>query len=309
MIVPSFPKFHRLTLEDKDSYNELVAAYPPFSNIAFSSIQIWNNQEDELSISSLKDNLIIKYYLSFDEKNSGLSILGKNRVDETIREILKHLQSAGQPAKLIHVPEFIIKEIERPENFRVEEEPDYHEYILDSEALSKLEGSQHGKTRRQVNHFKRAMENRKLEAKPLDLSTDEAKERLFRQIVAWEKTQRNTNDPESTEHKALRRALAHAGHLDIKHLGLYIDDRLHAVILYQKTRDQNYFIINHLRVNYSIPFIYDYMTHHIANQALQENVKYLNMEMDLGIENLKSHKMGYRPVDFFRQYSIYPLNQ
>lgn len=306
VIVPSFPVFRRLVLEDKASYNKLVAQYPAYSNISFTSIQIWNNQDDELSISSLNDNLVIKYHLPFDEKNSGLSVLGKNNLDTTIQEIFKHLEASHLPVKLIHIPEFIVNEIADPNKLLIEEELDYNEYILDSEALTRLEGSQHGKTRRQVNHFKRAVENRKLDVRPLDLSSDEAKEAVLSQIIEWEKTQRNTNDPEKTEHKALRRTITHASDLDIQHLGLYIDDEMHAVVLYHQTLDKQYFIINHLRVNYSIPFIYDYMTHHIANKALSENVKFLNMEMDLGIENLKSHKMGFRPVSFFRQFSVYP---
>jgi hypothetical protein len=269
-------------------------------------MHIWWNLENELQVSSLKGNLIINYHLPFDDVNSGLSIIGKNVIEGAINTIFRQLDKEHKSIKLVHIPEFVVERIDRKRNYIIEEELDYNEYILDSQALATLEGSKHGKTRRQVNHFLRAVEKRKVDIVPLDLSSEQSRLEVLNTILKWEKSQPSNNDPEHTEHDALRRTITHSELLDIHNLGLYIDNELHAVILYHKTLDRKYIIINHLRVNYSTPFIYDYMMHHIATKALEENIKFLNMEMDLGILNLRLHKMGYRPIDFFRQYSIRP---
>jgi hypothetical protein len=305
-MLPVFPQFAPLDLDDRERYEDLVGEFPPLSDISFPTLHIWWNLEGQLTFSTINQNLLINYALPFDEENSGWCIIGKYRLDESIRTIFDYLRAGHKPLKLVHVPEFVVKELNQPENFTLEEETDYNEYILDSRALANLEGSGHGKTRRKVNRFLREVEDSKVEILPLDLSSAGAREQLFQAIITWEGNQPGKNDPGHTEHAAIRKTLAHAALLGIEHLGLYIDDKLYAVILYHRSHDNKYYILNHLKVDYSIPYIFDYMTHHIANKAVENNIDFLNMEMDLGIENLRRHKMGLRPVDFFRKYTVTP---
>ncbi len=305
-MLPDFPDFAPLALEDKDEYNRLVQDYLPFSNISFASLHIWWNLEGKLAMSSLNGNLVIYYHISYDPKNTGYSLIGRHDPDSSIDALFDYLRGKQEPVRLVHVPDFVIEKIEHKDRYVIEEEPDYNEYILDSRALASLEGSNHSRTRRKVKRFLREVEDSRLEIKALDLSSEDAKQRLFEAITAWEESQPSRNDPGHTEHQALRKTLAHAEALDIRHLGLYIDGKLSAVILYHSSPDKQYYILNHLKVDYSIPYIFDYMTHHIADRAVRDNVKFLNMEMDLGIENLRQHKLGLRPVEFFRQYSVRP---
>jgi len=305
-MLSDFPSFTPLTLEDKDTYNQLVADYPPFSNISFTSMQIWWNLEGKLAISSLNGNLVIYYHISYDPANTGYSLIGKQALDESINTLFDYLRSQHEPARLVHIPEFVVDKIQHKDSFVIDEEPDYKEYILDSHALDSLEGSLHGRNRRRIKKFLREVEGRKVEFRPLDLSSEEAKDQLFRVIVEMETNRASENDPDHTEHLALRKTLTHASALDIQHLGLYINDKLSAIILYHRALGGNHYILNHIKVDYSVPYIFDYVTHHIAGQAVKENVDFLNMEMDLGIENLREHKMGLRPVEFFRQYTISP---
>lgn len=271
---------------------------------SFATLHIWWNIEGKLGLSTLNGNLVLNYYQPFDAENSGLCLVGKNSLKQTISTIFEYLESTDQPIRLIHVPEFVIKQLDQPHDFHVEEELDFNEYILDSQALSKLEGSLHGKNRRRVKRFLREVEGRKVEIRELDLSSSKVKEELLEAIIQWEEARPAENDPHRTERLALKRTLSHASHLGIQHLGLYIDDELHAIVLYHQPHDKNYYILHHIKVNYSTPYIFDYITHHVASKAAQEGVDFLNMEMDLGIERLREHKMGLRPVDFFRKYTI-----
>lgn len=305
-MVASFPNFSRLSLDDRAEYERLVAAYPPFSDISFATLHIWWNLEGKLEICQLNGNLVISYYQSFDELNSGLCLVGQNEVDGSIETIFNHLRSVGYSVKLVHVPQFVVDKIQNRDGLRLEEELDFNEYILDSQALASLEHPSHGRTRRKVKRFLREVEERTVEIKELELSTPETREQLRQSIASWENERSAANDPHQTEHLAIQKTLAHADALGIQGLGLYIDTKLCAVFLYHNSHDQNYYIMNHLKVDYSIPYIFDYMTHQIADRAVKENINFLNMEMDLGIENLRRHKMGLRPVDFFRKYTIYP---
>lgn len=303
-MIASFPNFTPLTLDDREEYERFVQSYPPFSDISFATLHIWWNLEGKLEVCELNGNLIISYYQSFDELNSGLSLVGQNRVDESVKILLEHQKKVGYPVRLVHVPQFVVDKLEFRDGLDIEEELDYNEYILDSQALASLENPIHGRTRRKVKRFLREVENRKVEIKELDTSTPEARDQILKSILSWETNRSSDNDPHQTEHHAIKKTLSQSPQLGIKNLGLYIDENLCAVFLYHTSHDKQYYIMNHLKVDYSIPFIFDYMTHTIADRAVRENINFLNMEMDLGIENLRRHKLGLRPVDFFRKYTI-----
>jgi hypothetical protein len=305
-MLPAFPKFMPLTLDDRQAYDALIAEYPPFSDISFTTLQIWWNLEGKLSACLLNGNLVLNYYQPFDKENSGISLIGKNHVEASMNQIFRYLADQGKPKRLVHVPEFVIKHLRRKQLFRLTEEIDYNEYILDTKALVKLEGALHKTTRWEINNFLRNVEKRNVEIHPLDMSSPAAKETIMEAILAWEETQPTDNDPGRTERDAIKKAVTHAEKLELQHLGLYIDGTLYAVVLYHYSHDRRYYIVNHLKVDYSIPYIFDYMTQHLASRAMRENIDFLNYEMDLGIENLRQHKMRLRPVEFFRKYTVIP---
>lgn len=305
-MLPAFPHFKALSLDDKAEYDKLVAEYPPFSDISFATLHIWWNLEGQLRLSQLHGNLVIDYQLSTDPENSGLSLIGKSRLEESIQAIFSFLKSEGRPVKLVHVPEFVIKEIGSRLGLDLTEELNYNEYILDSHGLASLESALHGRTRRKVGRFMRAIEDREVEIKELDLSSDEVRRQVWESIQSWAQAFPSATDPRLVEHEAIQKSLDNSQELGVQSLGLYLDGQLYAVILYHAAHDSNHYILNHLKVDYSIPYIFDYMIHHVAGKASKEGIDFLNMEMDLGIESLRHHKMRLRPINFFRKYTITP---
>jgi len=308
-MLSTFPEFGPLLLDHKEDYERLVAEYPPFSDISFATLHIWWNLEGKLELSVLNENLVLHYHLPFDNENSGYCLVGTHDVDASIQTIFDYLKEQKHPQQLVHVPEFVVDHIQHRHNFVIEEELDYNEYILDSQALASLQDPAHGRTRRKVNRFLREVEERKVEFKELDLSQPDVQEELYDAIVSWSHKAPSANDPENTEHHAIKQTLAHATKLGIRHTGLYVDDKLYAIVLYHRPQGKQYYIMHHLKVDYSIPYIFDYMTHHIATKAVEDDVNFLNMEMDLGIDRLRQHKMGLRPVEFFRKFTIKPANE
>jgi hypothetical protein len=306
-MLPAFPHFKALSLDDKEEYEKLVAEYPPFSDISFATLQIWWNLEGKLRLAELNGNLVIDYQLATDTDNSGLSLIGKHKLRESIQTIFSYLKQEGRPVKLVHVPEFVTDEIKDRAGLELTEELDYNEYILDSHGLANLESALHGRIRRKVGRFMREVEDREIEIRELDLSSEKVRNQLWESVTAWAEAFPSRSDPRLAEHEAIQKTLAHAQKLSVQSLGLYIDGNLYAVILYHVAHDKNHYILNHLKVDYSIPYIFDYMTHHIAGKASKEGVDFLNMEMDLGIESLRHHKMRLRPVSFFRKYTVSPV--
>ena len=305
-MLPIFPNFRALKLDEKEGYEKLISEFPPFSDIAFATLHIWWNLDNQLKISSLNDNLVISYELTDDERNSGYGLVGKNKIDETIQIIFDELKRQDMEQKLVHVPNFVFENVTNRSKLQLTEELDYNEYIVDSSSLSKLEGTPHRITRRKVKRFWNAALDKKVEIRELDLSDKNIKEELYSAIISWEKTQPNNNDPEQIQRRAMAKTIEHSDELGIKHVGLFINDKLCGIQLYHKSHDNNHYVLHHLKVDYTVPYIFDYLTHHMAIKAVEDNIEFLNIEMDLGIEGLRQYKMGLRPAHFFRKYTITP---
>jgi hypothetical protein len=303
---PAFPEFIPLRLELKDPYNELVGSLPPYSDISFTTLQTWWNLNEKLAISLLNRNLIIHYSQPFEDDQSGLSLIGQNDIDMSIHILFDYLRQRHEAVRLIHVPEFVVQEIKDRDTFDISEETAYNEYLLDSAALAALEGHDYQLLRKKIRRFVKSVGEKKLEVAALDLSLAEVQDQLLAAISEWESKNTPDNDPDHTEHAALKKTLDHAATLDIQSLAIYIDKELHGIMIYHRPLGKEYYVLHHLKANYETPYISDYLHHEVAKKATANNVSKLNIEMDLGIENLRKHKMTLRPTGFFRKYTISP---
>jgi hypothetical protein len=303
---PTFPKFRKLTLQDKEAYGRLVAEYTPFSDISFTTLHIWWDLDEKLFFSVLNDNLVLNYSQPFDRPNAGLCLIGHHKVDESIGDLFEFLRAHKRRPKLVHVPEFVIEKIADKSQYSIKEEADMHEYVMDAKACAELEGRDLGRIRRKVSRFLREVDNNELELKALDLSQTAERQLILDSVEVWAKKFPKANDPGRTEGRAIKACLNHHDALGIKNLCVFIDGQLHGAALFHQSRDGKYYILNHLKVDYSYPFIFDYLTNQVAVKAAADGVPYLNMEMDLGIEGLRQHKQGLRPVNFLKKYTISP---
>ncbi|HET7827297.1 MAG TPA: phosphatidylglycerol lysyltransferase domain-containing protein [Candidatus Saccharimonadales bacterium] len=301
---PMFPDFKKLTLDDRQQYLRLVADYTPFSDISFTTLHIWWNLDEKLYFSVLDDNLVLNYSQPFDQAGAGLSLIGHHQIDRSIDKLFEFLKDQKRQPRLVHVPEFAVDKIEDRGRFLIEEEVDMHEYVMDAAACAKLEGPDLGRIRRKVNRFLREVEGHEVELKALDLGLQANRQLIISSTMEWQTKFPKANDPGRTEMPALQAAVRHHQALEIKNLCLFIDGKLHGVALYHQSHDGEYYTLNHLKVDYTFPFIFDYLTNQVAVKAAEHKVLYLNMEMDLGIEGLRQHKLGLRPIRFLKKYTI-----
>jgi hypothetical protein len=305
-MLPTFPDFLPLTLEHKEMYNQLVADYPPFSDISFTNLHIWWNLDGKLAASRLNSNLVLNYSLPFDPEHSGYGLIGRHKIDESLQVIFSFLKDQGRPARAVNVPEFTIERIKHKQAYKIYEEPDFHEYIMGAQQLAELAGRDHGRTRRKVQRFRRESEGHEIRVQPLHMSTPEARQNILKVIKHWHQQYPSQNDPERLEEQALENTLTHAPHLETQSLGVFIDQKLHGLTLFHITPDKNHYIVNHLKVDYQYPYIFDFLTKKLAEHAVKNGVEYLNMEMDLGIEGMRQHKLGLRPVMFYKKFTVEP---
>lgn len=301
----AFPEFSKL--KERAMYDLIVKAFPPISDITFTSLQLWWNHLDSLVISRLNGNLVISYWLPGDEVNSGLSLIGTNKVDESICIIFDHLRDQGRPTRLVHVPEFVVSHIQYPQLFNIVSERDYDEYIIPVSNLTPLE-SVMGPRRRRIKRALADIGEDTLEVCGLDLHDERNRQKLLKTVDEWQQAGIIKGTPK-LEDETVQDSLTKGAELGVRSICLFIRGELAGFCLYHLPHDKRYAIVVHVKVDHTRSFILDLMAHVCATHLAEQGVSYLNFEMDLGKPGSKNYKLILGPTNFFRKYSIEAMDR
>jgi hypothetical protein len=304
MAIAHFPEFSNFDMSLKAEYDSIFGEFPPYSDFSFGNLMIWLNQYQDLRLSLLHGNIIVECRNLFEEGKHILSVLGNNSMDATFRSLLRYLADSQQPQVLEMVPETSVEALSNPGVYDIEEERDNFNYILSTGEWSKLEGSRYGKLRRQINNFIHTYEGR-FEVKKLDLRDPRTVNTIVNNIHLWDRIYTD-NDVEQQESYVMSSSLSNAEALNFHNLSLFIDGQIQAISLYQKIPQSDYVIGNHTKSNYQYRYSFNYLMYELAQQLHERRVAYINFEQDLGLPGLREHKMGLRPIDFLKFYSVTP---
>jgi len=102
---------------------------------------------------------------------------------------------------------------------------------------------------------------------------------------------------------AIERCLAHAHDLDIEGYGVCIDDQLVAFIIFELASGATA-MLHFGKADYKFPGASDYMKIELAKHLNKIDIKFMNIEQDLGIEGLRADKQSYKPVEFLKKYTL-----
>lgn len=300
----TFPKFSRLTLADREKYEALIADYPPISEIAFQTLVNWWDILGDCAISQIDDNLVISYWLPGVEKDSGLCVVGNKRVDESVATVLDWMKARGDQPRLVHVPEFVVSNMRYPELYTFSGERDYDECIVPVSKLAAFEQIIQHK-RWKVRRFMTEVGEGRVAMESLDLSSEFNQQTLLELVDAWQH-EGTFNNINLHERQATRHAISHAEALGMDNTCLYIDGKIHAFLIYHKTQHPRYVTIKAARISYEIPHIFEFSIFKFAQWLSKEGIRFANVELDLGLPQLRSAKLALGPTNFFRKYTIEP---
>jgi hypothetical protein len=305
-MIAEFPVFSKVTLADKQFIDDFNAQFPPFADWAFGTLMTWWNLFDDLEISRLDGNLIVKSSYASMGKTAELTLLGVNNIDQTIETLLSYQRENDMLVGLPALPQYTIDGIRHPENYRIETDPDMSEYIFSAKMHATLEGSSMSHIRWRVNQFNALMDGHEVEVRQIPLDSLAAKLLLINTLHTW--TQEiYKNDHERSEGLVIDRALALAEDIGLQSVCLFIDKELEGFALY-KNLPEAHANVNHIKVSYKYPNIFRYMLNVLALELQEKGIEYLNGEMDLGIEGLRTYKQSLRPLHQLKKYNLFPLS-
>jgi hypothetical protein len=299
-MIAKFPMFSKVTLKDKQFFDEFNSQFPPYADWAFGTLMTWWDVFDDLEASQLDGNLIIKSSYLTTGRVPRLTLLGNKNIDETIEKIQEFL---GSPLELYSLPKYTIDAIKNPEKYVIVDDPDAAEYIISTEHGTKLEGNKMYQMRRAVQHFEQNMAGHVIEVRGIPLDNIQTKMMLINSLHTWQ-SEIYRNDNDRLEGAVIDRALMLAEHVGVKALCLFIDKQVEAFVLYKEI-SADYINLSHIKISYRYPDLFRYTTFVMTSFARDSGRDFINWEQDLGIEGLRAYKHSLRPVDSFRKYNLY----
>jgi hypothetical protein len=300
-VFKTFPEFSKLSFNDRKKYEALTASFPPISNISFAGLKTWWDPLNSSAVSMLNDNLVVSYWYPGWEEMTGLSLVGTNKVDESLCTIFDHLKATGQSVRLVHVTELVLEHLEYPEMFQVEDERHMDEYVYD---IAKFYPLNHliSYRRRRVKRFLANISEDRITLKSLDLSDPSNQELLLH--CNW--PDKGINKIAKTFDETWKTTITHADLLGVENVCLYIDGELCAYFLYIAPPDKRYIIMRHTKVDYTVHRLFDYMLYAFARYFADQGVKYVNIDSDAGVLFLRMLLVALGPVKYFKLYTVKP---
>lgn len=300
-VVPEFPSFKDLSLEDKALFDEMFLRFPPqISEFTFTNLFIWRKAY------SLKFTRLSSFLCLLGEKEGApffFPPIGEGDVVECIRKLIGFLKEKREEPEILRVPEEMVKRIDwRGEGMRAELDRDQSDYVYLIKDLINLEGRKYHRKR---NHIKQFKERYSFQYLPL---TSEYVSECLKLEEEWCDLRHCEVAPElMSEFVAIKEALENFEKLKLKGGVILIKDKVQAFTLGEPLNSDT--VVIHIeKANPSFEGIYP-----MINQAFLENhwshFTYVNREQDLGEEGLRKAKESYFPHHMVHKYRIRWMNR
>jgi uncharacterized protein len=299
-MIPKFPEFKILDIEDKEEIEIINKKFPTYSDYNFVSLYSWNTDEN-VEICTLNNNLVIKFndYLTDDVF---FSFLGTNKIRLTVVSLITYSKNLGNDPTLRLIPESVTKEGMHWQDLIIEEDRNNFDYILSVEELIKLPGERYRGKKNFLNRYNNSYAER---TRVLNLELDKVihQEEIIELFNYWERRKESHPNQLNKELKAIKRLFKVYNLLNLTTIGLYVDNKLIGFSI-NEILGNNYGMIHFQKADISFTGAYTYLKQQSAIAFQRKGCEYINYQQDMGIDNLRKAKLAYHPVSFLKKYTI-----
>ncbi len=300
-MIPDFPNFKSLALEDGETIDAFTVNYPCYSDFNFTSLWVWDtNRKRKLSI--LNGNLVIEF-TDYETEEPFLTYLGTRDTRDTALTLLDYSESLGYGSQLKLVPELSVFDIEY-NTLKIEFDKANFDYIYLTSRLATLPGFSYNRKKRSVQQFER--ENPDHSFRICDLRDVGVQREIEAIANAWKpKKERELDTLRSIEHEqaALRNLFDLVQTRDMITGIVFRGGTPRAFTIEEMVAPRD--AMGHFwKTAEIVKGEYEYMAREMARHLLSLGIDYWNWEQDLGIETLRISKSSYRPSDFLRKFTV-----
>lgn len=195
-MIPTFPLFKKIEVEDRDAVEAYTQKYPTYSDFNFSSLWCWDiNHRREISI--LNESLVVKF-TDYKTGEVFLSYLGMQNNPQTTMTLLNYSESIGLPPVLKLLPEISIYDVEFP-NLKIELDKANYDYMYLASRMAGLYGNQYKNKRQAANHYIRTHPNHTFEVHALSEAWVQDAVRSI--ALSWKERRDTSGDDQSIVHE------------------------------------------------------------------------------------------------------------
>lgn len=294
-MIPLFPNFKKLELLDREEVDEITAQFPPYSDFEFGSLWSWDVKE-EMELSILNKNLVIKF-TDYTTGEPFLTFLGTESGNETAEALLNYSASKHYQAILHLVPEVSAVGLD-PNVFCIEESRDHFDYVCDISRHIEYSGNELKSHRKLLKQFTESVPH--FERVSLDMTSEAVQREVADMYRRWDE---NKGFLTTSEAFAYERFLAAASTLSYSAVGIRVDGELiafHIVSLPPGTCANALFG----KADIAYRGVYAAIDHVVAQDLLDHGYTHMNIQQDLGIDNLRKAKLSLHPAYLLKKYSV-----
>lgn len=297
-MIPEFPNFKLLEVTDRVDIQKHTMLYPPYSDFNFTSMWCWNI-ENEITISLLNNNLIVKFSDYITRKNF-YSFLGINLINETIEKLIQFAKKKGEKSELRLIGEAIALQIDT-NKFVVKEDPDNFDYILLISSLITYSGNSLRGKRNFVHRFNKLY---RAETILLDIFEPDNKKNILERFFIWADQKNLSIDETRNEFTAISRLLDKRLEAQLLGVGVFVDKKLVGFSI-SEVVDSEYALLHFEKCDFaSYVGVYPYVMQKTADVLIRKGCRYLNYEQDLGMPGLRKAKLSYSPFKMLKKQVI-----
>ncbi len=292
-MIPNYPRFKKITIRDKAVIDRFVSRYDPYSDFNFVSLYSWNTDKNT-ALSRLNGNLVIRLK---DYTGDGVtySILGETKLQESIQTLLTSLPRNGELKLIPHIVADRINRNDTPSDIILNEDRDNHDYVYELDAIVNLQGNDFKKKRNMIKTFRTKYPETVFEI--LDLGNKQHRKQIMDLVHEWVAAK----DTSLNEDEVLGLQNVFALHKHIYGTGLFYQDRLIGFSIVEHLHN-NFAMIHYEKTNHDYPGVTEHLMVETARHLRGNGITHLNFEQDLGVQNLRTNKLLWRPNRFLKKY-------
>jgi hypothetical protein len=300
--ISKFPIFTKLTLDEMFIVAAEARASIPRMDSAPAILVSFFNYENKLVFSRLNSNLLIKY---FDPNINQINfeIYGTNNLVNSIFKLFEYQKIEGLKQVITYLDEEQSSVLLKSNNFIIKPMDEAFEYIIKTADHAYLADRRLKDEAMHIRSFiRRYGENIKIFE--VDLSKLKNVYNILNAWDSWGKQfKNNNNDPDSEERKQIKLFLENVNNLPTKCIALIYLDQIVGFTFYDLFEEYSCAVGHFMKVDYTYSHIFDFLLHALCSKLHTENVKYINIEGDLGIPGIRYKKQSLLPVKILKFYS------
>jgi len=295
-MLPDFPEFKPIVLEDRDSLENFFARKPArISEFTFANLFAWR-RIDNYQAALYRDGVL--FLKEFRGRFSMLPFGLEADAAPVVEEISAWFRSRGRPLLLESVDEKLAAQISGVPGIAVREDRDNFDYVYLAQELIDLKGEKFHDKKNLLNQFLRNHPG--YQYRPL---TAELVEKAVRFEHRWCE-ERDCEKVEGLSHEkcAVFQLLENFSALKTSGGMIEVDGRVVALTLGEPLNEET-FVIHVEKAQGKIPGLYQAINRDfLANRAA--GFKYVNREQDLGVPGLRKAKLSYNPAEMIKKYRV-----